>query len=297
MILGALVIVGLAMLGFVVASLLRGPDYQNDDYVAPPPGNVKPLPNAPLSELDALLTANELYAQQVPAPVRCELRNPNMNLETASDAEVKDYIDDLMACNMRVWDPAVLATNRWELVRPAVNIYDTTATTPCGGGRSMGPNASYCLANQEVYFSRQLHRAHPNLAGVIQPNMIDAVMAHEFGHAIQGRSLILIGSVVKGRQGDTAAQLEQSRRVEVQADCFTGMWVASVAESRGYSQTDADRMVELFRRIGDDGLSDDPDVVGNHGRGDSREYWFRLGYNGTDVGRCNTFTVGPEYVR
>lgn len=300
-ILGALVVLAVAMLGLVIYSVLSGPGYQHDDYVAPPPGNVKPFPDVRQDEVDSLLVANPLYAQTLPVPVRCDLTDPDMDIRTASDAQVTAYIDEIIACNMRVWDLPVRQTQRFELVRPVVNVYRDSVTTPCGGGTAQGPNASYCAANQQVYFSRSLAESHPNLAIVDQPHVVDAIMAHEFGHALQARTVVLFLSAFKGEQArDQAAALEYSRRIELQADCFTGMFVQSVRQSVGYDQADLDRIVTAMRGIGDDELAGRPGdvgVIGNHGHGASREYWYRVGTSTTDIGQCNTFTAPADFVR
>lgn len=300
-ILGALIVLAAVMLGLVVYSLTSGPGYENDSYVPPPPGNVKPFPDAGADEADSLLVSNPLYAQTLPVPVRCELSNPTMDIRTASDDEVKAYIDDVIACNMRVWDQPVEATQRFELVRPVVNIYHDSVTTPCGGGKASGPNASYCAANQQVYFSRSLAQSHPNLVSVDQPHVVDAIMSHEFGHALQARSVMLFASAYKGQQaGDQRTALEYSRRIELQADCFTGMFVQSVRQSVGYNEADLQRIVTAMRLIGDDELAQRPGdtgVIGNHGHGASREYWYQVGLTTTDIGRCNTFTAPADYVR
>lgn len=301
-ILGALVVVALAMLALVLYSLLAGPDYENDDYVPPPPGLEKPLPlDFRNDEIEPLLTANPLYAQTLPVPVRCDLTDPDMDIQTASDAEVSAYIDEVIACNMRAWDQPVRGTQRFELVRPIVNVYRDTVTTPCGGGRAQGPNASYCASNQQVYFSRSLAGARPSFAIIDEPHTVDVIMAHEFGHALQARTSLLFASVLKGQQtGDQRSALEFSRRTELQADCFTGQFVQSVRQSVGYTATDLDRFVTTMRVIGDDALAGrpgDPSVVGNHGQGASREYWFQVGLTTTDIGRCNTFTAPADFVR
>lgn len=300
-ILGALCVVALAMLGLVLYSLFGGPQYQNDEYEPPPAADVvPPLPDIKVAEVDAILTANPLYAQQLPVPVRCDLNNSDMDLTTASDDEVKAYINDVMGCTMRVWNPPFQATQRFELVRPVVNVYGESVTTPCGGGERDGPNASYCSANQQVYFSRALPQAHPNLAIVSQRRVIDGIMAHEFGHAMQGRNGTLLAFAYTARQQDRRSALELSRRVEVQADCFAGMYVQAVRQSIDLNETELNAIMDSMRLIGDDELAgkpNDPEVVGNHGHGQSRLYWFQTGLTTTDIGRCNTFTVPAEYVR
>lgn len=300
-ILGALAVVGLAILGLVLYSVLGGTRYENDDYVPPPPSaSVPELPDVKVSDAQTLLTANPLYAQRLATPIRCELSNPNMNLETATDAEVETYIDELMACNLRVWDQPFRGTGQFEQVRPVVNIYGDSVTTPCGGGERMGPNAAYCPANQQVYFSRKIHTLHPNLAIMLRPHVIDYVMAHEYAHAIQGRTGILQSNYYRQRQGTKNQALELNRRVEVQADCYAGMYLQATQQSVGYSQQNVDDILESVRSGGDDTLRnrpDDPAVVGDHGHGASRLYWNQTGLTSTDIGRCNTFTAPAEYVR
>ncbi|OYO00192.1 neutral zinc metallopeptidase [Enemella evansiae] len=295
--LAALAIVGLAIAGFVINSM-RQPAYQNEDYTPPPPGNVKPFPDAPVSEVKSITDDNALYRQQVPVPVRCEMRDPDMNLRTATDQEVKDYIDDLMGCNMRVWNPPFTGTGKYELVRPIVNVYGESVTSPCGGGKAMGPNAMYCAANQQVYYSRKIQDANPALAVMIEPHVIDEVMAHEFGHSIQARTLILQANQYQQVQSDDKkAALEMSRRIELQADCFAGMYLQSVGRSMNYTDQNWQDIQTSIRNGGDDILTGKPNVDGTHGLGDSRLYWGQLGLTNTDIGKCNTMTAPSQFVR
>jgi predicted metalloprotease len=288
-ILAGLGVLGVIMLGLVAYSVFSGPDYQNEDYVPPPPGNVKPFPDAPVSEVENLVTRNSLYAQTVPRPVSCVLSNPDMDIDAASNAEVKAYIDELMACNMRVWDPPFQATGEYELVRPAVNVYGESVTTPCGGGEAMGPNAVYCSANQEVYWSRAITGFLPLLS---EPHAVDMVMAHEFGHGIQARTLILQANAYSQRQVDRSEALEMNRRIELQADCFAGLWVQSVAESMDYSQAEIRNMIAAIEQTGDE-----PGTEGDHGQAASRGYWIQIGMSRADVGGCNTHIADGDVVR
>lgn len=293
-ILVSLGILALIMAGLVVYALVREPDYQNEDYVPPPPGNVLPGPRISTRDAPATLTDNALYAQQMPVPVRCEL--PEMDLATATDAEVTAYLDELMACNMRVWDLPFRATGTYDLVRPKVNVYHERVSHPCGGGKESGPNGLYCGANQEVYFSRLLPKAHPAFAVVEKPHVIDEFMSHEFAHGIQFRIGILQSSQYLGRQVSREEALEYSRRTELQADCLSGMFIQAVTDSAGYTQEDSDNILESVRSAGDDAIRNNPNIVGDHGRSQSRVYWHQIGRTGTDIGRCNTFTAPKDYV-
>lgn len=289
-ILVSLGVVGLAFLGLILYSVFSGPTYEQEDYVPPPPGNVTPLPDLEYSEYQAILENNPLYAQSVPRPVRCELSNPGISIDGATDEEIKDYIDELMACNMRVWDQPFVDTQRFSLVRPKVNIYHESVTSPCGGGRARGPNASYCAANQEVYWSRELPRRLPLLEERVG---VDIVMSHEFAHAIQARSGVIEAFAVTQAQSDRRTGFELQRRTETQADCLAGMWINSVAQSMEYTDEQVAYMISTMRATG----SEEPNEENTHGSAPNRAYWVQVGMSGGDIGRCNTFVAPSEQVR
>jgi uncharacterized protein len=147
-----------------------------------------------------------------------------------------------------------------------------------------------------VYFSNQL----ASFVKIVAQDRwaADVVMAHEFGHALQGRTGILISANGLGQlSGDKPTQLELSRRLETQADCFSGMFMRAVSLSMGIQQSDVNGILATYRAVGDDTLSGNPDVVGNHGHADSREFWGSTGLGTSDVGKCNTFVAPASQVR
>ena len=126
----------------------------------------------------------------------------------------------------------------------------------------------------------------------------DVVMAHEYAHLVQGRAGIAISAHALGqRSGDKQTEFAYVRRLETQADCFSGMFLRSVSVSLGIRQDDVDGIVATYDAIGDDTLSGDPNVVGNHGLARSRKYWGTVGLSSGDVTKCNTFIAPPNLVR
>jgi predicted metalloprotease len=124
------------------------------------------------------------------------------------------------------------------------------------------------------------------------------VMAHEFGHALQGRTAILISANALGQNsGSKSTELELSRRLETQADCFSGMYTAAVAGSLGIQQSDVAGIEDTFTAVGDDTISRNPAIVGNHGLARSRRYWGDVGLGTSEVRKCNTFTASRSLVR
>ena len=290
------IIVALAALaGLVITGLSSGTSdvaYQNEDYQVPPPDrNPPPIPvPQTYEEAEQLITKNSFYDENVPAPVRCN--SEPINVTTASDAQLKSHFEGLMECLVRVWEQPVTNAG-WTIVRPTVTIYGEELTTKCG--RS-GINAFYCSADQQVYYSDLLPQALPTVRR--NKYTADIVMAHEFGHALQARTGILISAHALGQESNSkGAELEYMRRLETQADCFSGMFILSVSQSIGAQQSDLDGILQIYDAIGDDRLTDNPDVVGNHGLARSRKYWGNVGLSNSEVGKCNTFVAPAKYVR
>jgi predicted metalloprotease len=290
MLLAVIAFVGLV--GTNIANPTSDTAYQNEDYQVPPPDkNPPPLPVPDTyNQAEQFVTNNAFYRQSAPIPVRCAARP--INVATASDAQLKSHFESLMECLLRVWQPP-LEGARFTIVRPTVTIYGKDVTTKCG---KSDVNAFYCAADQQVYYSNQL----ADYVTIVKKNKwaADVVMAHEFGHALQARSAILISGHALGQNSnDKATELRYSRRLETQADCFSGMFIRAVAKSLGVQQSDVAGIEQTYVAVGDDTLSGKADVVGNHGLAQSREYWGATGLGTSSVGSCNTFTAKSSLVR
>ena len=292
----AVILVTLAALGGLVISGLTSETsnfaYQNDDYQVPPPDTSPPPIPIPetYEQAEQWITQSTFYDQTAPAPVRCN--SQPINVSTASDAQLKAHFEGLMECLVRVWEPPVTSAG-FTIVRPTVTIYGEELTTKCG---KSGVNAFYCTADQQVYYSNLL----PEVLLPVRRNKwtADIVMAHEFGHALQARTGILISAHALGQNsGDEGTDLQYMRRLETQADCFSGMFVRAVSQSIGVQPQDEEGILEIYVAIGDDTLSGKSDVVGNHGLARSRRYWGTVGLTTSAVAPCNTFVAPSKLVR
>lgn len=267
--------------------------YANEDYEVPAADTNPPAVPQPETYSDATtwMESNSLYGISVAEPVRCEL--DDLDMSTATDAQLEDHLNELTACLMRVWGPA-LQDAGYQAVRPTVTVYNSTLSTPCGD-MPMG-NAAYCMVDQQVYYASDLANIIPSqLSGV--PHTADAIMAHEFGHAVQARSGILYSEKAWESRVSTTEANRFSRRTEVQADCFAGEFIGSVSESLGLSGSDIDGLDALFGSIGDDVLTGDSSYVGNHGSGANRQAWFQDGVENRSLATCNSYTAADTRVR
>lgn len=294
--LAMVVLVILALAGLVLANLVSGTTtnvaYQNDNYNVPPPDrNPPPIPvPTTYSEAEDWLVNNALYAQSVPVPVRCD--SAPINVVNADDAELAAHFNGLMECLVRVWQPPITAAD-FIIVRPTVTIYGREITTKCG---KSGVNAFYCSGDQQIYFSNLLARSVPIVAR--DRWAADVVMAHEFGHAIQGRTGMLVSAHALAQESTSKAASNQFlRRLETQADCFSGQFMRSVSQSLGIQRSDIDGILSTYEAVGDDTLTGQANVDGNHGLAVSRKYWGSVGLSNSPVSACNTFSAPSRLVR
>lgn len=269
--------------------------YQNDDYVPPAPDLHPPDLVFPNSDAQAtqLLEKNPLYDQQVPRPIRCELST--IDPTKASSSEYQTHADQVTACLMRQW-AGVLEAAGYVAVRPSVTMYADETSTPCGPIESQ--NAVYCTRNQQVYFATDLIDVLPPKVASSRL-MIDVVLAHEFGHAIQGRAGILASTTAAGGSGKLEARTMAQRRSELQADCLAGLYIGSLVKSMSITADELGTVKALFSSGGDDSDGKKPaESQRTHGSSANRAHWVDVGLkaNPAVVGVCNTWTAPEDLV-
>lgn len=289
---GAMAVAAVLIVGMVLVNLVGGGNvnYANSDYHVPTaPTEPDPIPTPKTNaEATAFLENNPVYTETIPSPVQCEM-SKNFNSATASEAELQTQLDELVTCNLRVWGPS-LERAGFTTHRPSVTIYGKSITSPCG---KSGINAFYCSANQQLYFSDEMARAMPVTA---QPHIIDMIMAHEYAHLLQGRFGIF-GTVMKLDMSTESESNEVMRRVEVQADCFSGLYLRSVSESMDYDQRQVRTFLDAYHAIGDDVLTGEPGRSEGHGLGETRQFWGQTGLSTDQIGKCNTWSAPSGQVR
>lgn len=267
--------------------------YENDDYVAPEPDRNPPDLIVPRSvaEAEQLTADNDLYKQTVPQPIRCELST--INPSTATWAEVQVHADQATACLMKQW-AGVLEAAGYRAVRPTVTLYENRVNSECGSAPSR--NAFYCARDQQVYYA-------PDLIEVMPPKvissrlMINMVLAHEFAHAIQARTGILISERALSDGAPLAVEMSLSRRTELQADCMAGLYVNSLSMYLEITDQEVETMLAFFAAGGDDALGATKESQRGHGTSKSRMHWAKVGLEAASpalVGVCNTWTAPEE---
>lgn len=291
---------GLLLVGVIVANLSSGRSpgaNPTPDNWTPPPVDTDPsdLP-APKTYTEATdwVKNNSAYNQSITIPTNCSDLQP-IDALNASEDELNAHLQLLTACLVKVWQGPLEAAG-FEMPRPPATVYNQPIQTACGKLDSV--NATYCGADQRIYYAKPLPKIFPqNLQD--SRFLMEMILGHEFGHAIQARTGILISSnALEQRESTESKANVWSRRIELQADCLAGMWVQSVAPSSGLSGNDLTVLTQVAGALGDDELSGKPNIDSGHGLGQTRQRWFSTGLTGgAQVSTCNTFTVPDGQVR
>ena len=177
--------------------------------------------------------------------------------------------------------------------QPKLVMYRGMTRTGCGAGQSiMGP--FYCPADGTVYIDLSFYDDMKDKLGADGDFAQGYVIAHEVGHHVQK----LLGIEPKVRQlQQNATQAEVNRlsvRMELQADCFAGVWGHSMQQQGVLETGDLEEALNAAQAIGDDRLQQQsqgrvvPDSF-THGTSQQRYSWFKRGFDSGDPAQCNTF--------
>ena len=182
---------------------------------------------------------------------------------------------------------------------PKLRFYDQNGESGCGAAQAaMGP--FYCPADQGVYIDTTFYDELQRRFGAPGDAAQTYVIAHEVGHHIQ--HLTGIAARVqqeKGNVGRTAGNALQVK-MELQADCYAGVWAATARNRDGSAVLEAGDVGEAMRAaqaIGDDTLQQQaqgrvsPESF-THGTSAQRQFWLRRGLESGDPKQCDTFASG-----
>ena len=184
-------------------------------------------------------------------------------------------------------------------VRPKLVLFSGQVSSACGfASAASGP--FYCPGDQRVYLDLSFFRQLATQFAAPGDFARAYVIAHEVGHHVQN----LLGIT------DTAAQAEEragrvganrvSVKIELQADCFAGVWAARANAARKILEPgDLEQGLTAASSVGDDTLQkrEQGTVVPDsftHGTSAQRVGWFRRGFNSGNIDNCDTFGAGAS---
>jgi predicted metalloprotease len=230
--------------------------------------------------------------QQQSVPVQPPTPRP-ARAHTPQDEQMKAFVATVLAQTEDVWTQ-IFRARGGTYTDPHLVLFRGATSTACGEGQSaMGP--FYCPADQKVYIDLGFYETLRNKLGAPGDFAQAYVIAHEVGHHVQ-RLLGISDKVDAMRRRASPAQSNAlSVRLELQADCFAGVWANHAQQMKQILEPgDLEEALNAAAQIGDDTLQRRargtivPESF-THGTSAQRVHWFKQGFETGEVGQCNTF--------
>ena len=227
-------------------------------------------------------------------PIATAPRSGQAGTDTRSSCTLNP--ESRAACNAfssadRTWAQLFQQSGK-QFQQPKLVFYDRNGQSGCGAAQSaMGP--FYCPTDQGIYLDTSFFSELANRFRASGDFAQDYVIAHEFGHHIQ--NLLGTSDQVRNVQqrGSETEGNAASVRLELQADCFAGVWAA--ANRARLEQGDIEEGLTAAHAIGDDTLQQEtqgrvvPDSF-THGSSAERMRWLKRGLDSGDPAQCDTFS-------
>jgi len=209
------------------------------------------------------------------------------------EEKLKEFMSVVLADTEDVWDTLFQGSGR-RYQQPKLVLFSGAVESACGFAEAaMGP--FYCPADHKLYldmsFFNDLAQRHDAPGDFAQAY----VVAHEVGHHVQ--TLLGVSEQVhaaRSRAGEAAGNALQVR-MELQADCFAGVWAHHANKQRQVLEPgDTEEALAAAAGVGDDRLQKQargfvvPESF-THGSSEQRMRWFSRGMQSGDPGRCDTF--------
>ena len=234
---------------------------------------------------DILGQLNGVQQQQAPAQETALDDAPD------PDADLAAFMGVVLASTEDLW--AGIFGNADQQYRPApLVMFSGSTQSGCGGANSqVGPH--YCPVDQTIYIDLDFFRDLASRFDAPGDFAQAYVVAHEVGHHVQ--NLLGISDQVRQlQQSDPNDANELSVRLELQADCFAGVWAYSEFTQDFLERGDFEEAIGAAGAVGDDRIQEKSTGMINpetwtHGSSGQRIEWFRAGFDSGDPNVCDTF--------
>ncbi|MFD2113237.1 neutral zinc metallopeptidase [Thiorhodococcus fuscus] len=220
---------------------------------------------------------------------------PHANGHPAGQDQLADFVSVVLADTEDTWT-TVFREHGKGYSDPHLVLFSGATRSACGLGQAaMGP--FYCPADRKVYIDLSFYDDLRERFGAPGDFAQAYVIAHEVGHHVQN----LLGISTKVHNAQQKASRTQANalsvRLELQADCFAGLWAHRAHVSRDILEPgDLEEGLRAASAIGDDRLQRQsqgrvtPDSF-THGSSAQRVRWFKRGFQDGDIGACDTFSA------
>ena len=213
----------------------------------------------------------------------------------APEDELGQFVSVVLADTEDTWTDLFRQANR-DYPKPTLVLFSGAVQSACGFAQAaMGP--FYCPPDRKLYIDLSFYRELQNRFRAPGDFAQAYVIAHEVGHHVQNVLGIMDRVAALRSRMSQADANALSVRVELQADCFAGIWAHHANRLRQIlEQGDLEEALNAASAIGDDRLQKRsrgyvvPESF-THGTSAQRQHWFRRGFEAGEMSACNTFTA------
>ena len=213
---------------------------------------------------------------------------------TAADKQAGEFVSVVLADTEEIW-AEIFRNQVGKAYDPVKLVLFKGATKSACGGANGATGPFYCPGDEKVYLDTAFFTTMSRQMGAKGDFAAAYVVAHEVAHHVQDELGILGKANTLRRQLGTTESNGISVRVELQADCYSGIWARHAKERFGtLERGDIEEAVNAAKQIGDDTLQRNagrrpmPHTF-THGTSAQRQRWFMKGYNGADLASCDTY--------
>lgn len=213
-----------------------------------------------------------------------------------ADQEAAEFVSVVLADTEEVWGSVFPQQVGETYVPPVLVLYSGVTRSSCGSASgATGP--FYCPGDRKVYLDTAFFGTMSQELGARGDFAAAYVVAHEVAHGVQDQLGILSRANQVRAQSSEADSNAISVRIELQADCLSGIWARGAEEMFGSLHAgDVEEAVNAAHKIGDDTLQRNAGRVPmphtfTHGTSEQRARWFIKGYESGDMGQCDTFAA------
>ena len=207
---------------------------------------------------------------------------------SAADDQTRQFVSVVLADTEDVWRRAFGDMGR-SYEEPKLVLYSRSVESACGMASSAsGP--FYCPRDHKVYLDLSFFQELSRRFGAPGDFAAAYVIAHEIGHHVQSE-LGIEDAIRQKQQDDPGHANVYSVQLELQADCFAGVWGKSTADRGLLDPGDIEEGLKAAAAVGDDRLGARSREQWTHGSSELRVQWFRTGYDSGNPADCDTSDV------
>ena len=213
---------------------------------------------------------------------------------TQADKKAGQFVSVVLADTEEIW-ASIFRDQVGDTYKPVTLVLYKGATQSACGGANGATGPFYCPGDKKVYLDTAFFTTLSRKMGAGGDFAAAYVVAHEVAHYVQD-SLGILGEANKiRRQLSTADSNGISVRIELQADCYSGIWARHANERFGTIEPgDLAEALNAAKQIGDDTLQRNAGRVPmphtfTHGTSEQRQRWFATGYKSGEITACDTF--------